>query len=283
MQKYKVHMKCLLWVCVLLILIMSSSPVFAEVSSGASSETPSAENTQNAYKTGLYKVGGTLKYYEEGAFKSVTGLVKKPSGGKLYYVKDGVYAKKFTGVAQLINTNKYYVVHKGKADLKANGLLCVKEYKYSNGWYTPKMVLYKVKKGKLTKKAALPKLSKSVKGADKNTQAKNVARKIVKNIIGYNKEQKIDQAAKIVSLYSNKARYTMKGKDYSTAYGVFVKGEYSCAGSTRALGMLLDLMGYKWKHVNANQYKHQWVELKINGKKAWADGQIGEIGYGKRF
>ncbi|MBQ9063264.1 MAG: hypothetical protein IJ121_10660 [Eubacterium sp.] len=281
MTKAKRYLKSLSWVCFLVILIISSYPVLAESVPAASSETSSTGNIQNTYKTGLYKVDGTLKYYENGEFKRVTGVVKKPSNGKLYYVKDGIYTKKFTGVAQLINTKKRYVVHKGKVDLKANGLICAEEY--SNGWYIPRMVLYKVKKGKLTGKAALPKVSKSVKGADKNTQARNVAKKIVKKIIGYNKEQKIEQAAKIVSIYSSKARYTMKGKDYSTAYGVFVKGEYSCAGSTRALGMLLDLMGYKWKHVNENQYKHQWVELKIKGKKAWADGQVGEIGYGKRF
>lgn len=37
----------------------------------------------------------------------------------------------------------------------------------------------------------------------------------------------------------------------------------------------------KGKHVHRNQYRHQWVELKLDGKKGWADGQIGVAGYGK--
>ena len=37
----------------------------------------------------------------------------------------------------------------------------------------------------------------------------------------------------------------------------------------------------KGKHVHRNQYRHQWVELKLDGKKGWADGQLGVAGYGK--
>ena len=36
----------------------------------------------------------------------------------------------------------------------------------------------------------------------------------------------------------------------------------------------------KGKHVHRNQYRHQWVELKLDGKKGWAYGQIGAAGYG---
>ena len=71
----------------------------------------------------------------------------------------------------------------------------------------------------------------------------------------------------------------MAGKDYCTAYGVFIKGEYSCAGSTRALGLVLTCMGYQWKHINENQYSHQWCELNIDGRVVVADGQTGQVGY----
>ena len=94
--------------------------------------------------------------------------------------------------------------------------------------------------------------------------------------------ERIAMAAHIVSQYSKFCEYTMSGKDYRTAYGVFVKGEYSCAGSTRALGLVLTCMGYEWKHINENQYDHQWCELNINGKTLIADGQTGEVSYKDR-
>ncbi len=115
----------------------------------------------------------------------------------------------------------------------------------------------------------------------KYNQARAVAEEIAAGITGSNDLERVYQAAQIVADYSSRATYTMEGKDYATAYGVFIKGEYSCAGSTRALGMLLECMGYSWKHVNENQYTHQWVEVTMDGQKGWADGQIGMAGYGE--
>ena len=47
------------------------------------------------------------------------------------------------------------------------------------------------------------------------------------------------------------------------------KGEYSCAGATRALGMVLECMGYKWEHVNPNQWTHQWCKVTMDGQAGW--------------
>lgn len=57
-------------------------------------------------------------------------------------------------------------------------------------------------------------------------------------------------AAHIVSSYSKFCTYTMSGPDHWSAYGVFVKSEYSCAGSTRALWLVLTCMGYQWRHID---------------------------------
>lgn len=121
----------------------------------------------------------------------------------------------------------------------------------------------------------------TLSAAEKNRQARAFAQKLAAEIDGETDLERVSQAAQIVAYYSSKATYTMEGSDYATAYGVFIKGEYSCAGSTRALGMLLECMGYSWKHVNENQYTHQWVELTMDGQKGWADGQIGWAGYGE--
>lgn len=120
----------------------------------------------------------------------------------------------------------------------------------------------------------------TLSAAEKNRQARAFAEKLAAEIDGDTDLERVSQAAQIVAYYSSKATYTMEGSDYATAYGVFIKGEYSCAGSTRALGMLLECMGYSWKHVNENQYTHQWIELTMDGQKGWADGQIGYAGYG---
>lgn len=114
----------------------------------------------------------------------------------------------------------------------------------------------------------------------KEEQARAVAQELAQGITGSTDIEKVQAAAMIVADYSSRATYTMEGDDYDTAYGVFIKGEYSCAGSTRALGMLLECMGYSWTHVNEHQYTHQWVELEMDGQKGWADGQIGFVGYG---
>lgn len=122
-----------------------------------------------------------------------------------------------------------------------------------------------------------PKPSKTDK---KYNQALEVAWEIANSITGDTDLEKVAQAAYIVSLYCANATYTMEGKDYRTAYGVFIKGEYSCAGSTRALGMVLNCMGYAYEHANENQFTHQWCILNMDGQIGFADGQVGWAGYG---
>lgn len=39
-------------------------------------------------------------------------------------------------------------------------------------------------------------------------------------------------------------------------------------------------MGMNGKHVHRNQFRHQWVSITLDGKKGWADGQVGAAGYG---
>ncbi len=122
-----------------------------------------------------------------------------------------------------------------------------------------------------------PKLSYTAK----QKKAHDVVMSIIKQIPdNYSDFDKVCLAADAASYYSSRATYTDKDPDYATPYGVFVKGVYTCAGSTRALGMILDYLGFDWKHINENQYTHQWCELTIDGKKVYADGQANLVGYG---
>lgn len=91
---------------------------------------------------------------------------------------------------------------------------------------------------------------------------------------------KVYAAAQIVAMFSSNATYTTDDPDYQSPYGVFVKGVYTCAGSTRALGLVLTCMGYEWEHVNEGEWSHQWCRLTMDGQVGYADGQGGLVGYG---
>lgn len=75
----------------------------------------------------------------------------------------------------------------------------------------------------------------------------------------------------------------MEGSDYRTPFGMFIKGEYSCAGATHALSRALGCVGYEWTHVNENQYGHQWCLLCMDGSIGFADSQIGIAEYGEHW
>lgn len=118
----------------------------------------------------------------------------------------------------------------------------------------------------------------------KEEQALEIAKRIAAGIPDNISDlDRVAMATSAVSHYCSYCTYTTEGKDYATAFGVFIKGEFSCAGATRALGMVLTCLGYDWKHVNENQYTHQWCELYMDGQIGFADAQILAVGYGKHM
>ena len=88
-------------------------------------------------------------------------------------------------------------------------------------------------------------------------------------------------AAGIVQAYCNDGTYTTSGKNYRTAYGVFVAREYSSEGATRALGLILDYLGISWVHKNINSWEDQWCQVIVDGKEGYGDGITATAGYGK--
>ena len=117
--------------------------------------------------------------------------------------------------------------------------------------------------------------------AGQDAMARQIARYIANNVTGSTDLERVTNAANIIRKIILNERYTTSGKYYSRAYGVFVYGEYSCAGSARAMGMVLEEMGFSWTHANPNLRTHQWCELKMDGKKGWADPAIpGVADYG---
>ena len=97
---------------------------------------------------------------------------------------------------------------------------------------------------------------------------------------------KVAYAANLVQQYVRNCRYDNdENYYYRSPYGVFVAGVFTCAGATRAMGRVLDYMGYTWYHVGEDQWDHQWTVVKIDGEYAWIDIQkIGALsGFGNHM
>ena len=153
------------------------------------------------------------------------------------------------------------------------------------------------KKKSRAKKSQTPAKTQTAKKADPHGYYKNltqeqadasdrVAQKIAQAIMSDARLStdllKVRAAANIVMQYCRRNLYgNDPNKYYRTPYGVFVVGIFTCAGATRALGLVLEFMGYEWQHANENQWSHQWCELTMDGKKGFADGMGGFAGYGE--
>ena len=241
----------------------------------------------NFQKTTLCKYGNDWYLVKNGTTQPKTTTLFK-FNGSWYYIKNGKVCR--TTVFYTFNNQKYYIKN-GVAQTGQSGAIVYNgsTYYLKNGAlttchtqghiYTQATYLYPAtcKRCTLTNGSALVPKTK----AEKNDMAHEVAMLLVAEIPEGTDLERISTAAYIVSVFASYGRYTMEGEDYSQPYGVFVKGEYSCAGCTRALGMLLECMGYEWTHINAHQYTHQWCVVEMDGKIGWADGQIGMAGYGE--
>ena len=101
----------------------------------------------------------------------------------------------------------------------------------------------------------------------------------------------------IVRAYCDLGSFTTSGTYYRTAYGVFIQGEYSSAGATRALGLIIDYLDelcqkwntannvntygpLKWEHINANTWNDQYCRLVCDYHEAYADPVAALTGYG---
>lgn len=229
------------------ILLLGSAPEY-KVNAG-----PIPISSQKDKMTGWQTINGKRYYYNKKGIR-VTGL-KKIGGYQYYFSKKGVMQ---TGL-RTIGKKKYYFD-------KNIG------YMMTTAIYKEYLIAYNGVCHKIPDK----------KTGNKTEDAQRVAKLIAKCIQKGGRDiDRVRQAAFYVSVFCSKCKYTMSGPNYSEAYGVFIAKEYSCAGATRALGMVLDNLGYRWTHANRNQYTHQWCRLKMDGRTGYADGQIGAAGYGK--
>lgn len=97
--------------------------------------------------------------------------------------------------------------------------------------------------------------------------AYDVAMEIVKPLTQENLEVQLFYIAVAIRerIDSGKVVYTTSVKHYNNPYGYFVTGVGSCAGSTRAAGLCLNMLGIPYEHVNENQWSHQWCRVNVDG------------------
>lgn len=131
--------------------------------------------------------------------------------------------------------------------------------------------------------------------ADLAAQADAIAQSIADSIMGntaYTTDlQRVKAAADVVAGYTLNCTYGNDAeKYYRSPVGVFVTGVFTCAGSTRALGLVLEKMGFSWSHARENQNAHQWCILTMDGQTGFADGMgiasigaKGAAGYGEYY
>ncbi len=138
-------------------------------------------------------------------------------------------------------------------------------------------------------------------------QARSVAKQLADHIFDHVRSfgdgsqiQMLAYATGIVRAYCDRGTFTTTGTYYRTAYGVFIEGEYSSAGSTRALGLIIDYLDvlcqdwnkanpdaknnygpFKWVHVNANKWDDQWCQVVCDYHEAYGDPIGAWAGYGK--
>ena len=194
-----------------------------------------------------------------------------------------VFGKKEKRVSnRLIGDSTEYVVPTGDT-----GVVIIPKAKHGNGGMTydqeviarsyAKQIADGINKAIEEVKASKSKSSSSSssKKSSSSSSSSSSSKNTVKDI------EKVAYAAGVINAYCAQGTYTTEGKIYRTAYGVFVGGEYSCAGATRALGLVLDYLGITWVHKNANTWNDQWCQVIVDGKEGYADAISASAGYGK--
>lgn len=187
-----------------------------------------------------------------------------------------VFGKKEKRVAnRLIGDSTEYVVPTGDT-----GVVIIPKAKHGNGGMTYDQEVIARSYAKqiadgINKAIEEVNASKSSSSSKKSSSSSSSSKNTVKDI------EKVAYAAGVINAYCAQGTYTTEGKIYRTAYGVFVGGEYSCAGATRALGLVLDYLGITWVHKNANTWNDQWCQVIVDGKEGYADAISASAGYGK--
>ncbi len=115
--------------------------------------------------------------------------------------------------------------------------------------------------------------NKNISQAEKDKIAKSIAKEIAKEVISEAGSEHSAQQLIVATQKTHDRIYEPYGFIHTeddpqdwTAYSLFVAHRGSCAGHTRALGLVLDELGYEWEHINEDQWTHQFCKVKVKWK-----------------
>ena len=101
-------------------------------------------------------------------------------------------------------------------------------------------------------------------------QAYDIAVSVVAPLAGLPREQQLIGIAKALrGLFDQGGMYSHDLPYYNTPYGYLVRRIASCAGSTRATGLCLSILGIPYEHVNPYKWAHQWCRVRLPDGSFW--------------
>lgn len=125
------------------------------------------------------------------------------------------------------------------------------------------------------------KVVKSLSKKQREKMAKKEAKRIVKAYT--NSSMSNEQKAQVLAYYmianvglQNDQSSKKYRKNYGNeAYAALIMHMSACSGHCKAYKMLCNAAGIKCRHINANQWTHQWNEVYVGGKWKVVDTQGG--------
>ena len=98
------------------------------------------------------------------------------------------------------------------------------------------------------------------------TEAYNAALAMVAPYAEASREEQLyGIASGLRRLAEDNMEYSTSATHYNDPYGYFVLSVASCAGYTRATGLCLSILGLPYKHVDEDQWGHQWCRIDVDG------------------
>lgn len=101
-------------------------------------------------------------------------------------------------------------------------------------------------------------------------QAYDAALKIITPLAEKSKQEQLRGIySALRKMAENELSYSTDVPHYNDPYGYFVNKVASCAGSARATGLCLNMLGISYEHVNENQWSHQWCRVTMGDGTYW--------------
>jgi len=144
-----------------------------------------------------------------------------------------------------------------------------------------KVVLDEARAASTLEKHAYYKYCTKEQAEQADAVARSIATRVLSDTSLITDLAKIKKASSIIykEYIIESSRKNDENKYYRSPYGVFIAGISTSAGGTRALGRVLDFMGYDWEHANPNTKTHQWCIVNMDNQAGYADA----MGYGCGF